>query len=176
MDDRHDCLLSKPASGLRVPRVERSASIIRDHVVPLVQSRGQGHQYGCMGACGPLHLTTWDCSPFRFVLRVPFRPPGVSGKTAIQRPEVLAELSHPALRRGCLATAEGAQCGMGPRRADRGGWLSARRVGDRDAVALAHRPAASAPRARSLFVPKLPASARIALVRPLGAAYNNGAS
>ena len=90
MDDQHDRLpLSKSALGLRAPGVERRASTIRDHIVPLVQSNGQGHQYGCVGVCGPLHLTTWDCSPFRFVLRVPFRPPGVPGKTATQRPEVM---------------------------------------------------------------------------------------
>ena len=89
MDDQHDRPLSKSALGLRAPDVEHRASTIRDHIVPLVQSHGQGHQYGCVGVSGPLHLTTWSCSPFRFVLRVPFRPPGVPGTTAPQRPDAM---------------------------------------------------------------------------------------
>jgi hypothetical protein len=77
---------------------ERRAIAIRDHIVPLVQSRGQGHQYGRAGVSGLLHLTTWKCAPFRCVLRVPFRPPGVPGEAASQRAEpVPHQRSSPAL-------------------------------------------------------------------------------
>ncbi len=47
---------------------------IRDSVLPLVRSKGQKHQYGCVGVAGPCHLTTWESGPFRFVLREPYRP------------------------------------------------------------------------------------------------------
>ena len=50
------------------------AAAIRDHLLPLVRSRGQRHQYGRAGAIGPLHLTTWESGAFRFVLRAPFSP------------------------------------------------------------------------------------------------------
>jgi hypothetical protein len=89
MGDQHNRPRSKSALGLRAPYVERRVSTIRGHIVPLVQSHGQGHQCGCVGVSGPLHLTTWNCRPFRFVLRVPFRPPGVPGTTATQRPDAI---------------------------------------------------------------------------------------
>ena len=97
MGDRLDGPLSKTAPGLGLPDVERRAAIIRDHVVPLVQVRGQGHQYGCAGQSGPLHLTTWECGQFRFVLRVPFGPPGVQGKVVDQHPTAAGRKSNPAL-------------------------------------------------------------------------------
>jgi hypothetical protein len=59
------------------------AAAIRDHVLPLLRSRGRAHRYGRLGGAGPLHLTTWEDGPFRFVLREPYRPLGAgAGWTA----------------------------------------------------------------------------------------------
>jgi hypothetical protein len=55
---------------------EGRAVALRDQLVPLVQQQGQRHQYGCAGRAGPLHLTTWESGPYRFILREPFMPLG----------------------------------------------------------------------------------------------------
>jgi hypothetical protein len=57
---------------------EQRAVALRDKLLPLVQQRGQRHQYGCAGRTGALHLTTWECGPYTFVLREPFAPFGLS--------------------------------------------------------------------------------------------------
>jgi hypothetical protein len=76
----------RPAAlaAAQAPDRHRSALTIRDHVLPLVQVRGQRHQYGCTGGSGRFHLTTWESDPLRFVLRVPFDPLGT--QAAVQAP------------------------------------------------------------------------------------------
>jgi len=66
-------------------------------VFPLVQARGQRHQYGRSGDIGPFHLTTWEHAPLRFVLRVPFDPLGTEVATNIQAGAALSDGSTPRL-------------------------------------------------------------------------------
>ena len=91
-------LPTKAARGLDALDAERRVVAIRDHLVRLVQSRGNGHQYGLGGMFGPLHLTTWETGPFRFVLRTPYRPSGMPIEADARRlGPVPQRASNPAL-------------------------------------------------------------------------------
>lgn len=78
---------------VKAPERQQSAVTIRDHVLPLVRARGQRHQYGRAGDIGPVHLTTWERDPLRFVLRVPFDPLGTEAATNIHAGTALSDES-----------------------------------------------------------------------------------
>ena len=47
---------------------EQAAALVRNHVVPLVEAKGQAR------AVGPTSQLIWEAGPFRFALRTPSSP------------------------------------------------------------------------------------------------------
>jgi hypothetical protein len=58
----------RPSETIMATEEERAVALIRDHVVPLIEAKGEAQ------AVGPTSQMMWEAGSFRFALRTPSSP------------------------------------------------------------------------------------------------------